>query len=491
LFLRLPAGEFTIAFRVLADQGYPDRRGGLFRGDPEHRTNHRNVAYTTNAHILSNAISPEKGGRLGVRTRIRAVAGSGWTMTITPRLGVNRSVPPPGEVLKAAERRWHSWFASVPAVVERYRAQYYYAWWILRAGLISSRFFLTREVMIPSKTQYIGAWQWDSFFHALAYRYVDKDLAENQLRIMLDHQRLDGLIPDAIHDEGVVTEWPLPNSKEVVDVTKPPLIAWTALKLFSTLGNRDFLDEIYDSLRRWNAWWFEKNDDDHDGIVQYNHPYSSGLDDSPLWDTGMPVESPELNSYLVMSMDAMAEIANILGFPDEGREWSRHAQALAEKILQHFWDARTGVFWATRNHEPIRVLTPFSLYPLITGRMPKAVEKELVRHLFSKDEFWTAFPIPSVAKNDPRYEPDTMWRGPTWVNINYLFVDGLERIGRLREARRLRKKTLDLIMRNGDIYEYYHPETGRQCLRAASVFGWSSAVYVDLAIRASREDREE
>ena len=344
--------------------------------------------------------------------------------------------------------------------------------------------------MIPSKTQYIGAWQWDSFFHALAYMYVDQDLAENQLRIMLDHQRLDGLIPDAIHDEGVVTQWPLPNSEDVVEVTKPPLIAWTALKLYSRLGNKDFLDEIYDALSRWNAWWFEKNDDDQDGIIQYNHPYSSGLDDSPMWDEGMPVESPELNSYLVMSMDALAKIAEILGFSGEAQDWTRQAQMLTEKILRHFWDAETGVFWATRNHKPIRVLTPFSLYPLLTGRMPKPIEKELVRHLFSKEEFWTDFPIPTVAKSDPRYEPDTMWRGPTWININYLFIDGLERIGRRWEARRLRKKTLDLIMRNGDIYEYYNPETGRQCMRAASVFGWSSAVFVDLAIRASREAKE-
>jgi putative isomerase len=490
LYLKLPEGEFTIGFRVLAAQGGTDRRGGQFRGDSEHRRNHRNVSYTTNAHILSNVIEADTDGYLKVRMRIRAAADSGWTLNLTPRLGLNRSVPPSGEVLKRAERRWHEWFAAVPPVGERYRTQYYYAWWILRSGLISSRFFLTREVMIPSKTQYIGAWQWDSYFHALAYRHMDRDLAENQLRIMLDHQRENGMIPDAVHDEGVVTEWPLPHSEQVVAVTKPPLIAWTALRLYDTLKNRDFLDEIYDPIRRWNAWWFRENDDDGDGIVQYNHPYSSGLDDSPLWDGGMPVESPELNTYLVMGMEAMAKIAAILGFPADAREWELHAQALTEKIIRHFWDPQAGVFWATRNHEPIRVLTPFNLYPLLTGRMPKTIEEKLIRHLFLREEFWTRYPIPSVAANDPQFEPETMWRGPTWVNINYLFVDGLERIGRAREARRLRQKTLEVIMRNRDIFEYYHPETGKPCPKAASVFGWSSAVFVDLAIRASREAGE-
>jgi putative isomerase len=488
LYLRLPEGEFGISFRVLADHGETDRRGGQFRGDPEHRSTHRNVSYTTNAQILSNEIAGDSYGYLSVKMRIRAAADSGWILNITPRLGLNRSVPPAAGVLERAEERWHQWFAAVPPVSERYRAQYYYAWWILRAGLIGTRFFVTREVMIPSKTQYIGAWQWDSYFHALAYRHVDSRLAEDQLRIMLDHQTAAGMIPDAVHDEGVVTVWPLPNTDRTAEVTKPPLLAWTALRLYETLKNRDFLDEIYDPIRKWNAWWFRQNDDDGDGIVQYNHPYSSGLDDSPIWDGGMPVESPDLNTYLVLSMEALAKIAGILGLATDAREWEQRAQSLTEKIRRHFWDPGAGVFWPTRDHEPIRVLTPFSLFPLLTGRMPKAVEEQLVRHLFSGTEFWTRYPIPSVAASDPAFTPDTMWRGPTWVNINYLFVDGLERIGRLREARRLRRKTLELVMHNDDIFEYYDPLDGSPCPKAASVFGWSSAVFVDLAIRASREE---
>jgi glycogen debranching enzyme len=356
----------------------------------------------------------------------------------------------------------------------------------LRAGLLSSRFFLTREAMMPSMIHYVGAWQWDAFFHALAYRHVDQRLAENQLRLVLDHQREDGMIPDAIHDEGAVIQWKLPDSDQVVEVTKPPLLAWTALKLYQTGGNRDFLDEIYEPMQRWNRWWFEKNDDDGDGIVQYNHPYSSGLDDSPLWDEGTPVESPELNTYLVTGMDSLAKIADILGLDDDAARWRAHAQALTDKIISHFWDETAGVFWATRDHQPIRVLTPFNLYPLLTGRLPRHLADRLVRHLLSKEEFWTQYPLPTVARNDHKYNPIRMWRGPTWVNINYLFIEGLARYGRQDLARLLRDKTLELLMRHNDLYEYYHPETGDPPPNAASVFGWSSAVFIDLAIKASR-----
>ena len=486
LYLKLPPARIGVTFSIHSPPGRTDRRGGEFKGDSAHERAHRNVAYTTNAPILSNSIQELAPGHQRVTLQIDAGADAGFVLNITPRLGLNRSVPRGEQVFGEAEQRWHRWFANAPHVDERYARQYYYAWWILRAGLLSSRFYLTHEAMLPSMIHYVGVWAWDAFFHALAYRHVEQKLAENQLRILLDHQLEDGMIPDAVHDEGVVVRWKLPHAAGEAEVTKPPLVAWTALKLFETSGHRDFLDEIYEPVSRWNRWWFERNDDDHDGIVQYNHPFSSGLDDNPLWDEGVPVESPDINTYLVMQMDALAQIAEILGLVQDAADWRARAHALTQKIIAHFWDERAGVFWATREHEPIRVLTPFNLYPLMTGRLPRTMTERLVARLVSPKDFWTDYPIPSVARSDPKYDPNTMWRGPTWVNINYLFIEGLRRCGYADLARELRDKTLDLLMRQNDIYEYYNPETGIAPKSAASVFGWSSAVFVDLAIKASR-----
>ncbi|MDE3090236.1 MAG: glycogen debranching protein, partial [Chloroflexota bacterium] len=253
-----------------------------------------------------------------------------------------------------------------------------------------------------------------------------------------------------------------------------------------TSQHRDFLDEIYEPMVRWTNWWFEKNDHDHDGIVQYNHPYSSGADDNPLWDAGMPVDSPDLNTYLVMQLDALADIAEIIGERADAAKWRAQADQLTQRMVKYFWDERAGLFWAKRDQQPVHVLTPFNLYPLLTGRLTRAMNDRLVAHLLSPEEFWTRFPMPSVAKNDPQYNPEQMWRGPTWANINYLFIDGLARCGYPDLARDLRERTLDLLMTHDDIFEYYNPETGEPPSHAARFFGWSAAVFVDLAIQASR-----
>jgi hypothetical protein len=68
-----------------------------------------------------------------------------------------------------------------------------------------------------------------------------------------------------------------------------------------------------------------------------------------------------------------------------------------------------------------------------------------------------------------------------------LLIEGLSRSGYARLAGELRRRTLELIASRDDIYEYYNPETGINPPGAASIFGWSSAVFIDLAIQESSE----
>ncbi|HEX9332191.1 MAG TPA: trehalase family glycosidase, partial [Anaerolineales bacterium] len=368
LMLVLPSGPCGVTFTAAMDQSQTDRRGGVLRLTGNIR---RNISYTTNARLLLNTVEPLDGGQIQqIRLKMESTGESVLMFNITPRLGFNRYLPSPEKTLDAAALRWHEWFAAAPEVASSHQAQYYYAWWIMRAGLISTRFFTTREAMTPSMIHYVGIWQWDAYFHALAYRHIDSHLAHDQLRILLDHQRADGMIPDAIHDEGTVTRLDFPIE---ADVTKPPLIAWAAWKLYEVDQDREFLDEIYEPIVRWNNWWFEHNDTDGNGLCEYLHPYSSGLDDSPLWDDGMPVEAPDLNTYLCLQQEALGRIARVLGLPAEADEWARRADQHAQKMIEYRWDEDAGLFWAVQNGQRVNVRTPFNLFPLITGRMPSNI----------------------------------------------------------------------------------------------------------------------
>jgi putative isomerase len=155
-------------------------------------------------------------------------------------------------------------------------------------------------------------------------------------------------------------------------------------------------------------------------------------------------------------------------------------------MIEDFWDEEAGVFRALHGDQPIPVLTPFGLYPLWTGQLPDHIRERLIAHLTNPEEFWGENAIPSVARSDPHFDPQTMWRGPVWVNINYFFVEALRQVGDHALADTLREWTLQLIMGQSGIYEYYHAETGEPPPTAAEAFGWTAAVFIDLAIQASQ-----
>ncbi|MDR7387674.1 MAG: trehalase family glycosidase, partial [Armatimonadota bacterium] len=273
-------------------------------------------------------------------------------------------------------------------------------------------------------------------------------------------------------------------------VTKPPVAGWCLWRVYEATGDTDFLDEMYEPLTRWQRWWLERCDRDGDGVCQYDHPFSSGLDDSPLWDRGMPVESPDLNSYLCLQADSLGQMAAALSLPEEAALWRAQADQLAASLLQHLYDPKARVFWAQRmteqGHERVPVLAAVSLFPLLTGRMPEDVRASLVDRLEDPESFWTPYPVPTVARSDPTYDPDRMWRGPVWVNVNYLLIDALLRCGYPDRARELCDRTLDMVAAFPDIREYYHPETGQPGTKAAPAFGWSAALFIDLAVRRAQ-----
>lgn len=438
---------------------------------------------TTNGESLHHEIQPEQ---------------DGWTMELVIRGGDDLTISLPvtrpetespaprpfSEYRSAARARWTAWFDRTPPVDAELQKKYAYAWWVIGSNLINPAGQISYEAVMPSKMKYVGVWLWDSAFHALALRHVDPVLARNQLRQMLRHQRPSGMLPDALTEDGPVFEIDHPFQAEV---TKPPLFGWTALKLHEAAPDESFLRELYSPLARLIGWWSEMNDDDRDGLVQYNHPYSSGLDDSPLWDYGMPVESPDLNTYLCREMDSLAGIAEILGLQAEAIEWKERAQAIVARMIEDLWDEEEGIFRAVHEERPIPVATPFNLLPLWSGRLPQALQQRLLSHLANPGEFWCEYGLPTVARNDPHYDPERMWRGPAWANVNYFFIEALSQCGRTDLAGQLRDRTLRMILGDSEMSEYYNSTTGQPPSEADRMFAWTAAVFIELALAATAE----
>jgi len=443
----------------------------------------RNLVYFSQSKVIKNQIVSKKN-----ECELEFIVETGENSVITICISDSCIYPPTTEsfpeIYQAVKLRWEDWFNQLPSIKESYREAYAYAWWVLANNMICPKGNIKFEMDVPSKKSYVGIWLWDSALHAIALRHIDPELARNQIRGVLVHQQPDGMLPDAVFDDGIVTEIDRPiNGK----VTKPPILAWAALKIHEIDIDLDFLNEIYEPLMKWNAWWFNENDDNQDGIVQYNHPYSSGLDDSPLWDNGMPVDSPDINTYLFIQMKSLAIIAEILNKPSDAAFWLERAQHLLIRMIDYFWDDKTGTFLYFYKDKAIRTLTPFNLYPLWTGELPANLANRIIEHIKNPHEFYGDYMLPTVARTDPTFDSDKMWRGPVWININYFFIEALQQIGEFDLAKVIRKKTMEIIMKNSGLHEYYNSNSGKPGKKAVPIFSWTAALFIDLSIQASRE----
>ncbi|MFN8477287.1 MAG: hypothetical protein U0074_05575 [Kouleothrix sp.] len=68
-------------------------------------------------------------------------------------------------------------------------------------------------------------------------------------------------------------------------------------------------------------------------------------------------------------------MARILRRSTEAAMWQRKSDALAERMVARFYDRKAGLFWSQKDHQPIRVLTPFSCTRLDRAMPQKIADK--------------------------------------------------------------------------------------------------------------------
>jgi glycogen debranching enzyme len=129
--------------------------------------------------------------------------------------------------------------------------------------------------------------------------------------------------------------------------------------------------------------------------------------------------------------------------------------------------------------------TVVGLMPLLTGRLPERIVERLLAALADPRRFKTPWGVPTVGVGDPDFSAERMWRGPVWINTNALVVEGLKASGRSDAARDLAERTVALVLRGGGPHEYFNPHTGEKARGATTAFGWSAALFIDLAVGLS------
>jgi hypothetical protein len=189
------------------------------------------------------------------------------------------------------------------------------------------------------------------------------------------------------------------------------------------------------------------------------------------------IEDLTFNCVLVRANQHLVDMAKLLHeeLPDELLASMKRTEAAIEQL----WDPYSGQYYSRNfvTHKLLKEPTLATLMPLYAGTISKERAKALVRLLENQHVFGTHYPVPSVPKNSDWFKPLGYWQGPTWVNTNWLIIDGLKRMGFNDHAEALRETTIDLVA-DGGVFEYYSPLDGTPA--GAANFSWTAALTIDL-----------
>jgi glycogen debranching enzyme len=331
-----------------------------------------------------------------------------------------------------------------------------------------------------------------------------------------------------------------PRKPRTSGILQPPIHATAARMVYERAVDqryaRMFLEELLPRLAAWHAFLRRERCRHDDGLIEIWHPWESGMDNSPLWDRAMarlvprrvrswvradlqsaraaerPTDDdyaryihlvelfrdhfyhPEriravtpfaivdvlVNSLWVRANRDLAWIAAILGAdPSPFSQWAAETAASMNSKL---WDQLHAVYvdFDLVAGEPILTRVGAAFSPLYAGVPSEEQARRMVDGLVSHvgvnlDE--TTWMVPSFDPREPGFLPTNYWRGPIWVNVNWLLYRGLFDYGYTALARTLKQSLIELSRRSG-FYEHYDPTTGRG--HGAERFAWTAALVIDL-----------
>lgn len=379
----------------------------------------------------------------------------------------------------------------------------------MKTQLMSPEDPFTTVWSTPDRLPHRHFWLWDSVFHSLGHRHVNPALAEDLVLAILDTQCEDGRIPCTT----------CVDKSRTTQTIQPPVIAWGAWKLYETNHNKEFLRKIFAKNGAFLEWC-RRNRRMSDRELYTWHTVETeerckcgecGMDNSPRFDIHAHLYAIDFCCFMANDLRFMVKLATELHLPDQAAYYQTWFEQVKQEANEMLWSQEDGFYfdYSIEDDKLHKVWSVASFLPLFAGICDEEQAQQLVAHLQDPETFGTEFPIPSISKKDSTFGTD-MWRGPVWINFNYMILQGLREYGYHNLYEDIRDKTIRCMnqwyQNSGVIFEFFdcdnqtHPSRLNRKgtpvepydirLRVQTIrdFGWSCTLLFDL-LQEYREQR--
>jgi alpha,alpha-trehalase len=331
--------------------------------------------------------------------------------------------------------------------------------------------YLRYPYLIPAG-YYSQMWDWDGFF--IGVHWANQDPAKATLLRdwvlgFASSADADGYVAGCITPTG-----PRPLFGKFA---MKPFLAQGALLASQRLNDYEWLRPVWPQMqriliyreqtqfdRKWNLWYW-------DNAMQSGADNNAALSNDPRDPSA--ILAVDASEFAMREYLAMAELARHLGDADDGQRYKQQAAATRQAILTQLWSAKDAVFLNRRRDTGawISSISWSSFVPLADGLLKAGDARRMIRrHLLNPDEMRSPWGFRSLSKADPAYNneaiinPYSNWRGPIWMNANFLDWIALRRYGFRRESREIAVSLATILHRDigqwGTMHEDYNAETG-------------------------------
>ncbi|KAG0341939.1 Processing alpha glucosidase I [Podila humilis] len=384
---------------------------------------------------------------------------------------------------------------------------------------------------VPSRSFFPRGFYWDEGFHQILIGQWDNDLSLEVIESWFNRQDSDGWVQrEQILGEEARSRVPKEFQVQYPEHANPPTLL-TAINGYldrlqdTTVSTHDvtnarldpqqaqlFLAKLYPKLKT-NYNWMRKTM--QGGIRQYGrmsrsrvegyrwggrtkgHTLTSGLDDYPR---ALEPSVAELHVDLLCWIGYMGRnlqnIARILGEEDDMEEFEDHYQAIRHNVDDLHWNEDKKAYCdvtVNEDNESIQVCHKgyISLFPMSLGIIDSQSDQlgHILDLMYDPKELWTPFGLRSLSASDEFFGTgENYWKGPIWINLNYLAVHSLKtnyldkgphQAKAKKVYNELRSNLINNIFkeyeRTGFVWEQYNDVTGHG-QRSHPFTGWTSMV---------------
>ena len=311
----------------------------------------------------------------------------------------------------------------------------------------------------------------------------------------------------------------------------------------------DFLRSMYPKLMALHRYLHRERDPDGSGLVYIRHPWESGLDNSPAWDEplkriqvrkeklpayerkdlehGVPADQrPSDKDYdryvhlvnLFRRLDYREEeirkecpflIKDVLfnsilcradrdllmisdALKQDGSEVKEWVEATSGAISRSLWCPECNQFesFDLVGGRLIHSATAAGFLPLFGSAASSEQAQNLFETLdsiaFCALHQGNCFTVPNYDMTREDFDSRNYWRGPVWININWMVSKGLKGYGYVEKADAMKRDMIQLPIRFG-FHEYFDSRTGKGY--GSDSFSWTAALFLDLVHEYYSEDK--